>query len=132
MTALVVDASAIVELLLTTEVGRRVAVELAAEQTLHAPELLGVEVVSVLRRLTRRNEITDDEARQALIDLDALGIEVYAHSPLLDRALELRESVTAYDAVYVALAEAMNVALLTCDAKLAGSNGHRASIRRVS
>ncbi len=131
MTALVVDASALVELLLTTVVGQSVAAELAADQTLHAPELVGVELISVLRRLTRTGEIAARDARQALVDFDDLGVEFYEHSPLLHRAFELREAVNADDAVYVALAEAMSVPLLTCDARLAGSNGHMAVIHLV-
>ncbi len=131
MTPLVIDASAIVELLLTTVVGRSVAAAVAADQTLHAPELVGVEVISVLRRLTRLGEIAAGDAHQALVDFDALGVELYEHSPLLRRAFELRDAVTAYDAVYVALAEALNVPLLTCDARLAGSNGHRATVQLV-
>lgn len=132
MAALVVDASAVVELLLTTAAGRGVAVELAGDQTLHAPELIGVEVVSVLRRLTWVGELSSDDAEQALVELDALGLELYEHGPLLRRALALREVLTAYDAVYVALAEALGAPLLTCDSKLAGSNGHVATIRLVA
>lgn len=132
MTALVVDASALVELLLTTALGRRVSSKLADEQTLHAPELIGVEFVSVLRRLTRTGEIEVAEARQAVADFADLGLELYEHTPLLGRAFELRDAVTACDAVYVTLAEALDAPLLTCDARLAGSNGHRASIELVA
>jgi predicted nucleic acid-binding protein len=132
MTALVVDASAIVELVLTTATGRLVATALNSNQTIHAPELIGVEIVSVLRRLTRIGELSAEEGRQALIDFDALGVELYEHQPLLTRAFELRESVTAYDAMYLALAEALKAPLLTCDVRLAGSNGHRVVILCVS
>ena len=128
---LVIDASAVVELLLTTEMGHRVATVITGDQTLHAPELIGVELISVLRRLTRLGELSVDDARRLLVDFGDLGIELYEHTPLLGRAFDLRESVSAYDAVYVALAEAVDAPLLTCDAKLAGASGHAAVIQLV-
>ncbi len=131
MTVLVVDASAIIELLLGTAIGRRVGLVLADGGSLHAPELLGVEVASVLRRLLQAGEIDDSAAAQALTDLDALGVELYEHMPLLSRVLVLRESLTAYGAVYVALAEVLDADVLTCDAKLARASGHRARVNVV-
>ena len=129
---LVVDASAVVELLLSTPVGTAVgAALLDGEPTLHAPELLGVEVVSVLRRLVRMNEITGDEAQDAVYYLGALGVEFYEHIPLLSRMLVLRDSLSAYDAAYVALAEALGAPLITCDSKLAAAHGHDARITLV-
>ena len=128
---LVIDASAVVELLLSTPASAQVRSHLTAEHTLHAPELLGVEVVSVLRRLVRGGHITDHDAHAAVDTLSALGIETYEHQPFLRRCLELRESLTAYDALYVALAEALDAPLLTCDAKLARSTGHRATVQHV-
>jgi len=131
MTALVVDASAVVELLLTTDLGRSVARVIGPDDTLHAPDLLGVEFVSVVRRMLRSSDLTVSEADDALTTFPMLGVELYEHSPMLRRALELRESVTPYDAMYVVLAEALQSPLMTCDAKLAGSNGHRASIQLI-
>ncbi len=130
---LVIDASAVLELLLGTDVGRKVGQRLAAGQpTLHAPELLGVETVSVLRRLVRVGEISPREARQAIGDLEALGVESYEHLPLLPRMLALRNSLTAYDACYVALAEGLGAPLLTCDTKLAAAHGHRAKVSLIT
>ena len=125
---LVVDASAVVELLLSTPVGAQVAARLGPDHTLHAPDLLGVEVVSVLRRLHRLDQLAAADSDRALVDLRALGIASYEHEPLLGRALALRDSLTAYDATYVALAEALGAPLLTCDRKLAGSSGHGADV----
>ncbi|MDO8390815.1 MAG: type II toxin-antitoxin system VapC family toxin [Actinomycetota bacterium] len=129
---LVVDASAIAELLLGTAKGRKVAAALRSASSLHAPELLGVEVASVLRGFVRSGDITPDDAQTALNDLADLGLEWYEHMPLLSRALELRDNLTVYDAVYIALAEGLNAPLLTCDAKLGRASGHRATAQLVS
>lgn len=134
-TVLVVDASAVIELLLGTSLGRKVGEQLVGdgrgEHTLHAPELLGVEIASVLRRLRQADQLDEVSAMRVLSDLDALGVEMYAHQPLLSRALALYSNVTAYDAVYVALAEGLGADLLTCDAKLGRAIGHRAKVKVV-
>jgi len=129
---LVLDASAALDLLLATPSGARVARRVLAEgETLHAPHLLDVEIAHVVRRLVLAGELAVDEAERALVDLRDLPIDRYGHAWLLDRALELRESVTAYDAMYVALAEALDAPLVTADARLARSHGHRAKIELV-
>jgi predicted nucleic acid-binding protein len=130
---LVIDASAAVELLLTTPTGRAVAEALVAESgSIHAPELIGVEIASVLRRLVRIGEIDVASAERALADFGALGVETYEHQPLLARVFALRDTVTAYDACYVALAEGIGAPILTCDAKLAGSHGHKATFIAIA
>jgi predicted nucleic acid-binding protein len=128
---LVVDASAIAELLLGTAKGHEVATVLRADDSLHAPELLAVEVANVLRGFLRSRGITSTEAEVCLGELAALGIEWYEHLPLLPRALELRDSLSVYDAVYVALAEALDAPLLTCDSKIERASAHRAAVRLV-
>jgi len=128
----VLDASAAVELLLGTPKGAHVAVLIDAETSLHAPELLGLEVASVLRRLVRTGEIEAAGGRAALADLSALGIEMYSHDLLLGRIFELRDVLTAYDAAYVVLAEALGANVLTCDAKFAGATGHHAKFTLVA
>jgi predicted nucleic acid-binding protein len=87
-----------------------------------------LEVVQVLRRLTHLKEITAARAQEALDDYVGLLVERSAHSDLLRRAWELQDSMTAYDGTYVALAEALDAPLLTCDGRLARSRGHRATI----
>ncbi len=120
----VLDASAVVELLLNTKTGRVVAERLADPAIdLHAPHLLDVEVTQVLRRYVRDGTLTPREAAATLVDLRALDIERYGHEALLDRVWALRENLTAYDAVYVALAEALGTTLLTCDRRLARAPG---------
>lgn len=101
---------------------------LAPEVRLHAPHLLDVEVAQALRRLVQLGEIAPARAQQALDDHAALGIDRHSHEDLLPRVWQLRESISAYDAAYVALAEALEAPLLTCDAKLARSHGHRAKV----
>jgi predicted nucleic acid-binding protein len=129
---IVVDASALLELLLRTVRGDSVALHaLAPEQRLHAPHLLDVEVAQALRRLVQLGDITATRARQALDDHAALAVDRHAHQDLLPRIWQLRESISAYDAAYVALAEALEAPLLTCDAKLARSHGHRAKMELV-
>ena len=104
---------------------------LSPDERLHAPHLLDIEVTQALRRLTQLKEITPIRAKEALGDHSALLIERAAHYDLLPRVWELRESVTAYDAAYVTLAEALDAPLLTCDGKLARSHGHRAKIELI-
>jgi predicted nucleic acid-binding protein len=129
---IVIDASAVLELLLRTERGERVeARALATEERLAAPHLLDVEVAQALRRLTALREVTGRRAEQALEAFLDLQIERFAHTDLLPRLWRLRASLSAYDAVYVALAEALDASLLTCDTKLGRSHGHRASIEVV-
>jgi predicted nucleic acid-binding protein len=119
---IVVDASAMLELLLRTPRGAQVAARLAdPDESLYVPHLLDVEVVQVLRRYEARGVLTADEARAALDDLVALDVERSPHDLLLPRIWELRANLSAYDAAYVALAEALEATLVTCDAKLAGA-----------
>ena len=130
---IVLDASAIVELLLDTAAGRRVAILIEDPAlSLHVPHLLDVEVASALRRLARERHIEADEAEAALDDLRALDLQRHSHEPLLDRAWGLRDNASAYDAMYIALAEALDATLLTCDARLHRVKGVRARMELVS
>jgi len=126
---IVVDASAVIEVLLNTPAGVRVADRLFADgETLHAPHLLDLEVAQVLRRYALSAELDAARGAQALEDLAALPLSRYPHDVLLPRIWELRHNVTAYDAAYVALAEALAAPLVTRDAALAASRGHAARI----
>ena len=127
------DASAVLELLLNTDGGEQVRDRIAdPTESLHSPHLLGVEVAQVLRRYVASRSTSDDVALAALEDLAALDISRYAHEPLLGRAWELRENVTAYDAVYIALAEVLDAPLLTFDGRLASAPGHTASVELLT
>jgi predicted nucleic acid-binding protein len=104
---------------------------LAHERVGHVPHLLDVEVTHALRRLLRLGRLTNLSARRALRDLAVMRLERWPHTPLLGRALALRDQLTAYAAVYVAMAEATGATLLTRDARLAGATGHRARVEVV-
>ena len=121
---IVLDASALVELLLGTDAGRRVALRIADPAiALHVPHLADVEVTQALRRYAREGAIGSDTAAAALEDLRALDLERHGHEPLLERIWALRDNLTAYDAAYVALAEALEGTVLTCDGRLARAPG---------
>ena len=123
----VVDASAIVEFLARDSPSPDLDRALVRER-LHAPHLLDVEVANALRGMVLRGELTGDRASDARLDAAEMSIRRYPHRQLLARAWELRDSLTTYDAVYVALAELIEAPLVTCDARLAASTGHDAAI----
>jgi len=129
---IVVDASAVIEVLLRTPVGLRIEGRLlSGRDSLHAPHLIDVEVAQVLRRYAAGRELSPDRGRQALVDLADLPVHRYPHHFLLPRIWELRQNVTAYDAVYLALAEVLDAPLLTRDAKLASAPGHDAAVEVI-
>ena len=129
---IVVDASALLEVLLRTPAAATVEQRLfAPHQTLHAPHLLDVEVAQVIRRYAANKEINVERGRMALADLADLSLRRYPHDFLLPRIWELRNNLTAYDATYVALAEALDTPLLTRDRRLAAAPGHHAQIQLV-
>jgi len=126
---IVLDASAVLEWLLQTRVGARVEARVFSEAaTLHAPHLVDIEVAQVLRRYVKKGLITGSRGDQALEDLVDLSLTRYPHDMLLSRIWALRDNLTAYDAAYVALAEALDAPLVTCDTKIAAAPGHRARV----
>jgi len=129
---IVIDASGLLEFLLQTPLGTRVEARLFRDQEeLHSPHLADVEVTQGLRRLVRAGEVSPDRAVEALADLADLDLHRHPHLDLLTRAWKLRENITAYDAMYVALAEALDALIVTCDAPLAKAPGHRAHIEVI-
>ena len=122
---IVVDASAMVEAL----VGRAPDEELlsALSGDVDAPHLLDVEVLSVLRGLLRGGKLDASVAEQARLDHFAFTITRHETAPLSERIWQLRHQFTSYDASYLALAEALQAPLYTCDAKLA-TRGHNAKV----
>jgi len=120
----VVDASVVVEVLLGTSAGRAAEGRLFDRRAeLHAPHLLDVEVAQVLRRYGASRDFTPGRGAEAIADLADLPITRHEHVLLLPRIWQLRHNLTAYDAAYVALAEALDATLLTRDAKLARAAG---------
>ena len=129
---IVVDASALLEALLRTPAAKAVEKLLFdPRQTLHAPHLLDIEVAQVIRRYSAKGEIDSERGRAALTDLADLPLHRYPHDFLLPRVWDLRNNLTAYDAVYVALAEALDAPLLTRDQRLAAAAGHHARVELV-
>lgn len=121
--ALVVDASVVVAALVDGGPVGRWADSLLEVHRLVAPSLMTYEVANILRRTQLRGDISPDVATLAHQDLLALPIQLFAHDVLADRIWELRHTVTAYDAAYVALAEGLDIALATLDRRLAEASG---------
>jgi predicted nucleic acid-binding protein len=94
----------------------------------HSPHLVDVEITQGLRRLVRLGEVSADRAAEALTDLAGLDLHRHAHLDFLARAWKLRANITAYDAMYVALAEALDASVVTCDEPLSKAPGLRAKV----
>jgi len=126
---IVLDASAALELILQTPRSAAVARRVAAPgETLHAPHLIDLEVVQVLRRFLRARALSEDRATKAFDDFRDLPVVRYAHALLLERVWSLRTNATAYDAAYLALAEALDAPLLTADRRMRTIAGTRARV----
>jgi predicted nucleic acid-binding protein len=126
---IVIDASAVLEILLNTRAAARVAERVFAPgETLHAPHVLDLEVAQALRRYVLSGDTDEDRGQEALRDFCDLPLSRYPHEPFLERIWDLRRNITAYDAAYLALAEALRAPLVTRDAKLARAPGHRAQV----
>jgi predicted nucleic acid-binding protein len=124
----VVDTSAVVGVLIGLPRNRRLVRRLSADGDLHAPHLLDVELLHALRRLVRTGRLSDDRAADARTDFADLTIVRYGHAVLADRVWEMRHNLSADDATFVALSEALGVPLVTCDARLATAPGHDAQV----
>ncbi|MCY3845818.1 MAG: type II toxin-antitoxin system VapC family toxin [Acidobacteria bacterium] len=119
---MVLDASGALEFLLNTARGRRLASRLAdGAEVVHAPHLIDIEIAHVLRRYVLDGTLDERRALLALQQWRQLDVARYPHEPFLDRVWGLRKNVTAYDAIYVALAETLGERLVTGDRRLAGS-----------
>lgn len=128
---IVVDASIVVTGLADDGPdGDRVRARLRGERLI-APHLIDVEVLSAWRRLVTAGGLDERRVGLAMEDLRSLRLDRVPHGPLMDRCWQLRQNLTVYDAVYVALAEAMEVSLLTADAKLAAAPGLRCEVELV-
>ena len=122
---IVLDASAAIELLITSQ--RAAAVrEAIGNERMQAPHLLDIEVAQVLRRFRARGALTESDVELAVEDLLQMRIQRHAHLALLPRIRELSDNATAYDACYLALAEELDAVLVTCDAKMSRVAGSRA------
>ncbi|MXX18622.1 MAG: type II toxin-antitoxin system VapC family toxin [Dehalococcoidia bacterium] len=127
---IVADASVVVEMLLNrdAQAGVALGMRIEGDEEVCAPHLLEAEVAQVLRRMVLRRQMSASRARASLGPLVNLPIRRYPHGWLLPRAFELRDNVTIYDGLYLALAEALDVPVLTCDSALAGVPGCDATV----
>jgi predicted nucleic acid-binding protein len=127
---IVVDASVLANAIADDETDGHVAREALREaKDLAAPDLVDVETVSALRKRWLAGTLTDERFAAAVSDLQDLDLNRYPALPLMGRVFELRANLTAYDATYVALAEALECELLTGDGRLAGAPGVGCSIK---
>ena len=133
MPSVVVDASALVDLLLRNPAASPALFDrlFRSGVELHAPHSVDLEVANGIRRMWRRGRITDQDVDEIFETYRLIPIERHAHGPFLHRIWRLRYNHTSYDAAYVALAEWLDVPLITRDAALAHSSGHTARIEYV-
>lgn len=129
---IVVDASAVVELLLGTAVGARVGRRVADVETeTSAPSLIDIEVINALRGLVHSGNIEEQRALKAIEHLLDLAVSRWPHETLLPRIWQLRHNLTAYDAAYVALADGLGATLLTTDRSIAAAPGIECEIEVI-
>jgi predicted nucleic acid-binding protein len=130
---IVLDASALLELLTRSDRGLRVETRvMRTSETLHAPALIDVEVTQVLRRYVASGQVPEHWAQMALQVVTAFPMTRYLHEPLMRRAWELKDNVTAYDGVYIALAEALRSPLVTCDSRLSKAPGIHTTVELIA
>lgn len=126
---IVLDASVLVEYLTESDRGETVRERLAAETGwLWAPAVVDAEVGHALRAEVRRRQISQSRAGEALEALMAMRLERASHRFLAERSWQLRDNLSFYDGLYVALAEALDAPLLTFDARLAKARGILAEV----
>ncbi len=129
----VIDASAVVSLILGEQPQAfRVNERLERASSLHTVHLLDIEVLSALRRLVHRGELTESEAHDAIQFWERLSVTRYPHAALRERIWTLRDNLTPYDVSYVALAETLDAPLVTTDGRLARAPGHSARVEYIT
>lgn len=125
---LVVDTSAVLHALIARPRDEALVARLGDDGELQAPHLIDVELLHALRRLQLGGRISAERSADVRLEYGELSIVRYPHQPLADRAWELRTNLSAYDAMFVALGEALAVPLITCDTRLAAAPGIRTTV----
>lgn len=125
---IILDTSALLDVLIGRPPKPRLLSRFVQDADLHAPHLIDVEALHALRRLVLTGVLSEERAAEARADLASLTIARYPLGAMVDRVWALRGSLTAYDGAFVALAEALDAPLLTCDQPLARTSGHRARV----
>jgi predicted nucleic acid-binding protein len=126
---IVADASALFDVLRRRPTATAIEARLLGSGlTLHVPHLIDAEIAQVVRWHTMTGDLPPQRASEMLTDLVRLPLQRYPHDWLLPRVWDLRHNLTAYDAIYIALAEALGAPLVTRDARLAGAPGHGAAV----
>jgi predicted nucleic acid-binding protein len=125
---IIIDTSAVLAALVGGAPGRQARTRIAAAGSLHAPHLLDVEILHALRGLVRGRKLSVDRAQDASTDYARLNITRYPVSGMSNRIWQLRNNLTAYEACFVALAEALECPIVTCDERLSRSSGHTAQV----
>jgi predicted nucleic acid-binding protein len=127
---IVLDASAVVAILVGSGLGaERIREKIEPpDESLHVPHVMELEVLRALRRQALLGTLSRERSTEAITDLGNISFARYPHTPLIGRIWELKENLTAYDAAYVALAEALDAPLITMDAGLAQASGIRAAV----
>lgn len=123
-----VDTSALIDAVLARPAKRSLLSRLSDDGDLHAPHLIDVEVQHALRHLSLTHAVHEARLEDARSDIADITLTRYPVGPLADRVWELRHQLTAYDAVFVALAETLEVPLITCDRRLTRAGGHHAQV----
>lgn len=122
------DASALLDAIGAQRVQLPLVERLLEAGAMSAPHLIDVEVVSGLRRLVASGDVSASTASEVKDAIFGMPIRRFAHTELTARMWELRYNLSAYDASYIALSEALDVPLVTSDGRLARAPGHRATI----
>jgi predicted nucleic acid-binding protein len=126
---IVIDSSALINALVYPRPSRELRQRLDGAESVHAPHLLDLELLHVLRRLVRAGKLSDDRADDVRRDVATLAMSRYPHEGLVDRVWALRHNFTAYDAAYIALSEMLGMPLVTSDTRIASaSRQHQAQI----
>jgi predicted nucleic acid-binding protein len=125
---IVIDASAAISLLTRWPLPTELRDRIDSDWNVCAPHLIDVEFMHGIRRFVARGWLSLERANDARVDFADLPIRRYPHQPFADRMWELRQNLTAYDAAYIALSEALDAPLVTCDANLFVAPGHRAHV----